>query len=274
VSPGGTSAGGAQGADPKDKIGEFRRLSSLMRDGLTLLSERQFAPAAAKLAELQREGAAGFQVHFYRGRALMGLGKAREAEEEFTRAATAMPNFADAHLGIADARVARKDLRGALQALERGHAAAPNEPSLHDREAQLWQQLGDAPKALAAYEEVMRLAPNDALARWRAGELLIGQHQPDRALNLFREATTLDPAVGDYWNSLGMVLGGDGQNAEAARAFRQAIERDPKNARYAYNLGLVLMRDRVPEAADWFRKTLTLDPAFRPARDRLTELAR
>ncbi|HUU36197.1 MAG TPA: sulfatase-like hydrolase/transferase [Vicinamibacterales bacterium] len=274
VSPGGTNAGGAQGADPKDKIGEFRRLSSLMRDGLTLLSERQFAPAAAKLAELQREGAAGFQVHFYRGRALMGLGKAREAEEEFTRAATAMPNFADAHLGIADARVARKDLRGALQALERGHAAAPNEPSLHDREAQLWQQLGDAPKALAAYEEVMRLAPNDALARWRAGELLIGQHQPDRALNLFREATTLDPAVGDYWNSLGMVLGGDGQNAEAARAFRQAIERDPKNARYAYNLGLVLMRDRVPEAADWFRKTLTLDPAFRPARDRLTELAR
>lgn len=274
VSPGGTSAGGAQGADPKDKIGEFRRLSSLMRDGLTLLGAKQFGPAAAKLAELQREGAAGFQVHFYRGRALMGLGRAQEAEAEFARAATAMPSFADAHLGIADARAARKDLTGALRAVQDGHKGAPNEPSLHDREAQLWQTLGDPQKALAAYEVVMRLAPNDALAHWRAGELLIGQRQPDRALALFREATALDPAVGDYWNSLGMVLGGDGQNAEAARAFRQAIDRDPKRARYAYNLGLVLMRDGKSEAADWFRQTLTLDPTFRPARDRLAELAR
>jgi len=91
---------------------------------------------------------------------------------------------------------------------------------------------------------------------------------------LFREATGLDPSVADYWNSLGMVLGGNGQHVEAAAAFRKAIERDPKNALYAYNLGLVLMRAGDPGARAEFERALSLDPGFRPARERLGELGR
>ncbi len=274
VSPGGTAAGGAQGADPKDKIGEFRRLSGLMRDGLTLLGAKQYGPAAAKLAALQQAGAAGFQVHFYRGRALMGLGRAAEAERDFQRAATAMPSFAEAHLGLADARIARKDFDGAIAALTTGQASAPNDPSLFEREGQVWERLRQPQKALAAYDTAMRLAPRDALLRWRAGELWLTARQTDRALGLFREATTLDPTVADYWNSLGMVLGGNGQHGEASTAFRAAVQRDQKNARYAYNLGLVLMREGNAEAAEWFQKSLALDPSFRAARERLAELSR
>ncbi len=110
--------------------------------------------------------------------------------------------------------------------------------------------------------------------RWRMGELLLTSGAPDRALALFREATALDPSVADYWNSLGMVLGGNGQHVEAADAFRKAIERDPKNALYAYNLGLVLMRAGDPGARAEFERALSLDPAFRPARERLGELGR
>ena len=80
--------------------------------------------------------------------------------------------------------------------------------------------------------------------------------------------------MADYWNSLGMVLGGGGQHDEAARAFTEATTRAPKNAQYAYNLGLVLMRAGNPEAAEWFRRVLSLDPSFRPAQQRLAELAR
>ena len=80
--------------------------------------------------------------------------------------------------------------------------------------------------------------------------------------------------MADYWNSLGMVLGGGGQHDEAARSFREAVTLSPTNAQYAYNLGLVLMRAGRPEAAEWFRKALALEPAFKPARDRLAELTR
>ena len=87
-------------------------------------------------------------------------------------------------------------------------------------------------------------------------------------------ATTLDPSVADFWNSLGMVLGGGGAHDEAARAFREATRLDAKSARYAYNLGLVLQRAGNIEARTWFERTLALDPAFRPARERLAELGR
>ena len=71
-----------------------------------------------------------------------------------------------------------------------------------------------------------------------------------------------------------MVLGGDGDHAGAADAFRKALERDPTDARVAYNLGLVLMRAGDPGARAQFERVLALDPAFRPARERLAELGR
>ncbi len=274
VSPGAAKGTMAQGADPKDKIGEFRTLSGLMRDGLTLLQQKHYAESAAKLTDLRRAGADSFQVHFYLGRAQAGLGRWREAEQSFGRAVAAMPNFTQAHVELADARLALRNPRGAIEALQRGQRDAPNEPELFDREGRVWQQLGDPTRAMAAYQQVAALAPKDALVRWRMGELLLSQQRPEQALTHFKEATTLDPGVADYWNSLGMVLGGGGQHDEAARAFRQAVTLDPKNVQNAYNLGLVLMRAGQPEAADWFRRALTLDPRFAPARQRLAELAR
>ncbi len=274
VSPGAAPGTTAQGADPKDKIEEFSRLSGLMRDGLVLLRDRQFAASAAKLTALRDTGAGSFQVHFYLGRALTGLGRGREAEASFARAIALMPSFGQAHLALADARIARKDLRGALAALQQGMTALPRDPALADRAGQVWQALGDLPQALAAYRTVMALAPADALARWRAAGVLLDQGRAGEALPLYREATTLDPTVADYWNSLGMLLGGAGQHQDAAAAFREAATRDARNPQYAYNLGLVLQRAGSREARTWFERALALDPAFRPARERLAELPR
>jgi arylsulfatase A-like enzyme/Tfp pilus assembly protein PilF len=274
VSPGTARQALAQGADPKDKISEFRTLNGLMRDGLTLLRQGRYADSAARFVRLREAGAEAFQVYFYLGRAQLGLGRIGDAEKNFLRTIEAMPRYTQAHLSLAEARLAGKNPRGAIDALVRGQHDAPNEPALFEREGQVWQQLGDVPRAMTAYEKAAALAPKDGLVRWRMGELLLTAGAPARALVLFREATALDPAVGDYWNSLGMVLGGNGQHAEAADAFRKAIDRDPKNARYAYNLGLVLMRAGDPGARAEFERALALDPAFRPARDRLGELGR
>ncbi|MGE0360594.1 MAG: sulfatase-like hydrolase/transferase [Vicinamibacterales bacterium] len=274
VSPGAAKGTVAQGADPKDKIQEFRTLNGLMRDGLSLLRERRFADSERRFASLQAAGSDSFQVHFYRGEALAGLRRWRDAEAQYERAIAAMPTFTQAHVSLANARVARQDLRGALAAVQQGQEDAPNEPILFDREGQIWQQLGDTAKAMAAYRRVADLAPKDALVRWRMGELLLDQGAPDQALAQFRDATRLDPEVADYWNSLGMVLGGAGQHDPAAAAFREAVQRAPKNARYAYNLGLVLQRAGRPEAREWFERTLAIEPGFRPARDRLAEMGR
>ena len=274
VSPGAAAGTVAQGADPKDKIEEFSTLSRLMREGLDLLHQQRFAESAARFTELRRVGADSFQLHFYLGEALTGLGRHREAEARYLRSVEIMPSFTQAHANLANARIAQQNLRGALAALQQGQKDAPNEPLLFEREGQVWQTLGDAARAMAAYRQAETLAPRDALVRWRLGELFLSVGQPGEALAKFRDATTLDPSVADFWNSLGMVLGGAGQNDEADRAFTEAVTRDPRNARYAYNLGLIRQRSGKADAAEWFRKTLALDPQFAPARQRLAELGR
>ena len=118
VSPGAPKDSVAQGADPKDKIDEFRTLSGLMREGLDA------APAGALRRQrrtgsssFRRPGSDAFQVHFYLGRAQLGLGRVGEAEQNFLRTIEAMPRFTQAHLSLAEARLARKDPRGAIEAL-------------------------------------------------------------------------------------------------------------------------------------------------------------
>ena len=230
VSPERPRARCAQGADPKDKIEEFRQLSGLMREGLTCCARSSSPPARPGSTSCARSAPTASSRTSTWARRWSGW------------AATARPNRASSgppppcpasrrpHLGIVDIRMARRDWRGAPAAVQRGEKDAPNEPVLYDREGQIWQQLGDAAQAMTAYRRVAALAPKDALVRWRMGELLLTQRQPEAALAHFKEATTLDPTVADYWNSLGMVLGGGGQHDDAARAFREALTLSPKNA--------------------------------------------
>ena len=118
------------------------------------------------------------------------------------------------------------------------------------------------------------MAPADALVRVKLGELYRDAERPADAARLMREAVRLDPSVASYWNALGMVLGGSGDLPGAEQAFREAATRDRRDAQYAYNLGLALVRqNKRAEAAAEFQRTLDLDPAFAPARQRLAELA-
>jgi tetratricopeptide (TPR) repeat protein len=117
------------------------------------------------------------------------------------------------------------------------------------------------------------MAPQDALVRVKLGELYRDAGRTADAIRLLREAVSLDPSIASYWNSLGMILGGSGDLAAAEQAFRDAIARDKTNAQYTYNLGLALVRqNKRSDAAAEFQRTLTLDPKFAAARQRLAEL--
>jgi arylsulfatase A-like enzyme/Flp pilus assembly protein TadD len=226
------------GADPKDKIADFRLANALMREGLVRLNERDFAGSAGRFQELLRRGIASFEAHFYLGRALLGLGRPAEAVRHLEEAVRRAPALADGWRSLAQARLA----------------------------------LGRKAEARKAYESALPLAPNDAKLRVLLGELLRDLGQPDAAAARLREAVDLDPADASAWNSLAMTLGGEGRLAEAEAAFRRAMALNDRNHRYAYNLGLILLRQGRPsEARPFFETALALAPDFAPARQRLSE---
>jgi len=273
VSPGAGRGDAATGADPKDRLGEYKLVNRLMREGLTALRERRFAVSVDRLEGLVRRGIDSFEVNYYLGRALVGLERHRQAAIHFARAVERLPASGAAHLALADAQNAIGDLDAALAALQRGQAAAPQHPELYEREAAIRRRRGRLPAAIAAYEKALALLPNDALIRVRLGEALRDHGDSTRAAALLEEAVKLDPDRASYWNSLGMILGGSGDLAGSERAFRAAVGRDAANAQYRYNLGLALLRQhRRPEAIVLFRETLARDPSFSPARQRLAEL--
>jgi arylsulfatase A-like enzyme/Tfp pilus assembly protein PilF len=269
---GAPEAGASTGADPKDKIVEFKLLNRLVREGLLRLRAKDYAGSAERLGELLRRGVDSFEAHYYLARALVGLKRWSEAERHFRAAAEKLPGFGPAHLGAADCRLARGDLPGALGALQAGRKASPKDARVAEREAQVLRRLGRRDEAARAYAAAAALAPKDALLKVQLGEALRDLGRLDEAAAALREAVTLDPAPASYWNSLGMVLGAKNDMAEAERAFREATKRDANDAQYAYNLGLALLRQgRSEEAATWFRKALELRPQFQDARARLAE---
>jgi len=264
------SAPGTAAADPKDKITEYKVLNRLVREGLVALRQKEYATSIQRFRALLARGVESFEVHYYLGRALAGSGKPREAIPHFEKALVRLPGYSAAYLEIAQCRIALADTAGAVAALRRGQAAAPKDPRLHEREAQLWKRGRRPAEAVAAYRAAIALAPKDALLRVQLGEALRDAGALDEAARALREAVALDPAPASYWNALGMVLGAAGQMADAEAAFREALTRDAASALYAYNAGLAVERQgRAAEARALYADALRRDPGFAPARLRV-----
>lgn len=263
----------ATGADPKDKIEEYKTVNRLMREALVALREKRLKQSAEGFQALLARKIDTFEVHYYLARALLEQGQGAAAAPHFERAIERLPAYGAAYVGLADARLSTGDGKSALAALGKGAKAAPKDASIARAEARILRRLERPSEATAAYERAIALSPKDALLRVQLGEMYRDRRDLDRAIALMREAVSLDAETASYWNSLGMVLGAKGDMPEAEKAFREATKRDEKDAQYAYNLGLALARqNRQAEAAEHFRRALSLQPGFGAARERLREL--
>ncbi len=270
----GPARAGDPGADPKDKIGEFKIATDLMRRGLVHLHEEDFAQSTKLFQDLLGRGVRSFELHFYLARSLQALKQFREAATQFEKAVGFEPGYPAGWEGLADCRASLGDLRGAVDAIRSGQESSPRDEHLRRREARIWRRLGERGKARRAYESALPLAPDDAMLRVNLGELLRDMGEMEEAIRRLQEAVELDPEPASYWNSLGIVLGVHERMAEAETAFRNAWERDNANAQYAFNTGLALLRlGRPKEAKGFFEKTLELEPGFEAARLHLAEIS-
>ncbi len=273
VGGGGAATTRTPGADPKDKIEEFRIVNSLIREALLASHAGRHAESARRLRTVLTRGVASFEVHYYLARALLAAGRPAEAAPHFRSAVERQPSHAAAWEGLADCRARLRDAAGALAVLREGQKALPSDSGLRYREARMLKATGDPASARRAYEAALSLAPKDARLHVELGELLRDAGEPGAAIQHLQAGVDLAPKVASYWNSLGMVLGANARAADAEKAFREAVRLDGENHRYAYNLGLILQRQgRAADARPFFEQALRLDPSFAPARERIAEI--
>jgi arylsulfatase A-like enzyme/Flp pilus assembly protein TadD len=263
------------GADPKDKVEEFRFANDSIREGLLRFHAKDYPASVARFEGVLRRGISSFEIHFYLARGLSALRRFKEAARHFEEATGRAPAHAEAWEGLADSRAASRDPEGALDALRKGQATLPGDAGLKTAEARLLRALGRREEARAAYESALPLAPKSGRLRMQLGELLRDLGELPEAIQRQREAVDLEPQNASFWNSLGMTLGGERQFAEAEKCFREALRLDGQDHRHAFNLGLALVRQgRTQEARPFFEQALVINPAFSPARDELRALSR
>jgi arylsulfatase A-like enzyme/Tfp pilus assembly protein PilF len=264
----------ASGADPKDKIREFRHANDVMRQGIVALNRHEYAFAARAFEELIADGVESFEGHLYLARSLMGLKRFDPAARHFEQAARRAPLLEEAWTGWGEARLAMEGPASALAIVREGRKTNPRSGPLAVADADLCLRLHRPDEAVAAFQAALPLLPRDATVRQRLGELQRDLGHIDAALASLRDAVAVDDTSAAAWNALGMTLGGNGRLPEAEEAFRTAIARDATDHRYFFNLGLALVRQgRRREARPYFERTLQIAPDFVPAREELQKLS-
>jgi tetratricopeptide (TPR) repeat protein len=225
------------GADPKDKLDEYKALTALTERGLVALRSGRPAEAVTIFRGAAERGVDDFLVHFYLASAYSAEQQWRHAAAEYREAVTRESTYVPAWRGLGESLVA----------------------------------LGDASGAVAAFEKVAALAPAGALGLVELGQAYRDAGRMTDAVRVLRQAVTIDPRPAGYWNALGTALGGAGQIADAERAFSEALTRDARDPNFAFNHGIALERlGRREEAVADYQRAASM--GFAPARARLAQL--
>jgi choline-sulfatase len=225
VGPGGSIDKKSAGADPKDKLDEYKALSGLMQQALIALRAGRSVEAVQHLTEVERRGLDSYEVHFYLGRALAAGRQWGDSAVEYDKATRKFPAGAEAWRGLGESRIALHDPRGAV----------------------------------AAFETLVSLTPQDPIALMQLGEAYRDLGRWNDATRTIQRAVSIDPGPAQYWNSLGTVLGSGRKMPEAEHAFAEAVKREPSNGLYRYNHGLALQQlGRRDDAMTEFRQAQAL----------------
>jgi tetratricopeptide (TPR) repeat protein len=220
-----------------DAIGSFRRTldlapqHTLARYNLALALNRS-DHVSESIDELKRALAIDPQpqIHYSLGIIYWHQGEFDRAVTELKAAIAQQPNYADAHYALGSVLKARKDWKGAADALR--HAIAlRSDSSIHYTLAQVLQKSGDDKGAKAEFAESERLRlrteADQRASVWTAVGVQKLDGDPQAALDLFRRATAASDQYAPAFYQMGRALQQLGKTQEAREAFARAGALNP-----------------------------------------------
>jgi uncharacterized protein (TIGR03790 family) len=164
----------------------------------------------------------------------------------------------------AEARLARQDVAGAMQALEEATASEPRLAGPHALLAAFYTQRGEHDKAIDRYRTLLTLVPNHVVALNNlAYALAVHRQAPQEALPLAERATALvknDPMLLDTLAWIYHLLE---RNDAALAPARLAVAGAPNSAEVRWHAAVIMAaNDDLPQAASELDAALKLDPTL------------
>lgn len=151
------------------------------------------------------------------------------------------PRALVAHLAVADDRIVRGDIAGAMLAAERAIEADPEDPDARWRRARYLSSDGRLEAALSEYDLVLRLRP----ATWEAHSdrvhVLLRLGRVDRAHARSLQFLQLRPDEPSAHYLVGLCLLERGDDAGGIEAIKNAVSLGPELTDFRWNLAATLM---------------------------------
>jgi tetratricopeptide (TPR) repeat protein len=200
---------------------------------------------------------------YLKGRWLLENLRVTDAREYFLKAVEVDPDFAIAHLGVANTSPTNQDFFKAFRlAVDTSVNASEGERFMI---AALEANVAGNPEVqLAKLEALVALFPQDERAHNAIGNFLFfNQQNYERAISSYRQAIGINPKFAPPYNLLGYALRQVGDYDGAEEAFQRYTELIPDQPNPYDSYGELLMAmGRYDESIASYEKALALDPNF------------
>lgn len=250
----------------------------------SLLDSGQVEDSKGLYSQITWELPGTAEAYFGLGRIAVLQGDAAAAQKSFRKACELFPIYGAAHYALAqvDRKLGKREEAEQELALyaRNANVVPPTDDPLRDRLRKLdmraaahlergvqLEQVGRLDDAVAETEEALRLDPGLVKAHINLLILYSRMGNREKAEEHYQAAVKLNPTqFPDAYYNYGVLLSGEGKLDEAAEAFRKTLSIAPTYYAAHNNLGNVLEREgKLPEAAAEYRKALEGDPGFRRA---------
>jgi tetratricopeptide (TPR) repeat protein len=205
------------------------------------------------------------KADYLKGRTLAENLRAHESREFMFRAIAKDPNFAMAHLNLANSAPTGTEFFEHLgHAVSLAEKASPGE-RLIIQAAQAGANA-DAAKALGILQKLVAAYPQDERGHFQLGNAWFGRQNYAKAIEEYRRATSLAPDYTPAYNILGYAYRTEGRYGEAEQAFKKYIELIPADPNpYDSYAELLMKMGRFDESIAQYRKALEQNPQFAPS---------
>lgn len=199
---------------------------------------------------------------FMEGRDLQEKLQFTEANEAFSAAVAADPNFALGHYMVAATSQSASDFFAAV-AEARANAAGASDGEQLMIAALVAQSENNQAAQLAALKQLVSTYPKDERAHMLLGGFMNGQQDYSEAAKHFGHATKINPGYAPGWNALGYAYRSMEDFDQSKAAFEQYIELVPDQANpYDSYAELLLESGDYDASIDTYRKALERNPNF------------
>ena len=194
----------------------------------------------------------------------------RLAIRDFQAVGSALGRIPEYHLELGLAYLAAGELTAARRSAQTALKLSPGDPRAPTLLGAIHTQRGEFSEALAMYGK----APNFAPARLGRGLVLTLQKKPDDALAEYDAALEAETGNADAVLAKVATLVADHRVDVAIRLLHERVGQSPTSARYVSALGRLYWLTKEPrKAEEQFRRALTIDDSYTPARLNLARLA-